>query len=64
MALPRFLSAALGVVSLSAFGSAAAVPPDPHPTVTYASPHDVSAPIRDRLRNRPPAAPPGTEDEP
>ena len=64
MALPRFLPAALGVASLCAFGAAAAVTPDQHPTVTYASRHDVSAPMRDIVRNMPPEAPMGTEQEP
>ncbi len=64
MALPRFLPAALGVASLCAFGTAGAVTPDQHPTVTYASRHDVSAPMRDIVRNMPPEAPLGTEQEP
>ncbi len=61
MALPRFLPAALGVASLCAFGTAGAVTPDHHPIVTYASRHDVSAPMRDIVRNMPPHAPMGTE---
>ena len=36
MALPRFLPAALGAVSLCVLGTAGAVTPDHHPTVTYA----------------------------
>ena len=64
MALPRFLPAALGVVSLCAFGTAGAITPDQHPTVTHASRHDVSAPMRDIVRNMPPEAPLGTEQEP
>src|SRR5215813_4662395 len=64
MALPRLLSAALGAVSLSVIGTAGAVTPDQHPTVIYASRHDVSAPMRDIVRNLPPEQPMGTEQEP
>jgi hypothetical protein len=62
--LPRFLPAALGVAILSAYGTAGAVTPDTHPTVMHAVRHDVSAPMRDIVRNMPPEAPMGTEDEP
>jgi hypothetical protein len=64
MALPRFLPAALGVAILSAYGTAGAVTPDKHPTVIHASRHDVSAPMRDIVRNLPPESPMGTEEEP
>ncbi len=64
MALPRFLPAALGVASLCAFGTTGAVTPDQHPTVSYAVRHDVSAPMRDIIRNMPPEAPLGSEQEP
>jgi hypothetical protein len=64
MALPRFLSAALGAAFLCVFGAAGAVTPDKHPTVVHASRHDVSAPMRDIVRNMPPEAPLGTEQEP
>jgi hypothetical protein len=64
MALPRFLPAALGVAILSAYGTAGAVTPDKQPTVMHAVRHDVSAPMRDIVRNMPPEAPLGTEDEP
>ena len=61
MALPRFLPAALGVASLCVLGTAGAVTPDTHPTVLHASRHDISAPMRDIVRNMPPQAPLGTE---
>jgi len=64
MALPRFLPAALGVACLGVFGAASATTPDAHPTVIHASRHDVSAPMRDIVRNMPPSQPMGTEDEP
>jgi len=64
MALPRFLPAALGVAILSAYGTAGAVTPDKQPTVIHAARHDVSAPMRDIVRNMPPSSPMGTEDEP
>ena len=64
MALPRYLPAALGVASLCAIGTAGAVTPDSHPTVSYAVRHDVSAPMRDIIRNMPPEAPLGSEQEP
>jgi hypothetical protein len=64
MALPRFLPAAIGVASLCMFGTAGAVTPDQHPTVIHASRADVSAPMRDIVRNMPPQAPMGTEEEP
>jgi hypothetical protein len=64
MAVPRLLSAALGAATLSAFGTAGAVTPDAHPTVVYSSHHDVSAPMRDIVRNMPPEAPMGTDEEP
>jgi hypothetical protein len=64
MALPRFLPAALGVASLCVLGTAGAVTPDQHPTVIHASRADVSAPMRDIVRNMPPQAPLGTEEEP
>jgi len=64
MALPRLLSAALAAATLSAFGTAGAVTPDAHPTVIHASRHDVSAPMRDIVRNMPPSSPMGTEEEP
>ena len=64
MALPRFLPAALGVAILSAYGTAGAVTPDTQPTVIHAARHDVSAPMRDIVRNMPPGSPMGTEDEP
>jgi hypothetical protein len=64
MPLLRYLPAALGVASLCASGTAGAITPDKHPTVIYASRHDVSAPMRDIVRNMPPQAPQGTEEEP
>src|SRR6185369_3888133 len=64
MALPRFLPAALGVAILSAYGTAGAVTPDTQPTVIRAARHDVSAPMRDIVRNMPPGSPMGTEEEP
>ena len=64
MAVPRLLSAALGAVSLCVLGTAGAVTPDHHPIVTYAVKHDVSAPMRDIVRNMPPTSPMGTDDEP
>jgi len=64
MALPRYLHAAACVASLCVVGTATAVTPDTHPTVTHASRFDVSAPMRDIVRNMPPQAPLGTEDEP
>lgn len=64
MALPRLLSAALGAVSLSVLATAGAVTPDKHPIVTHASRHDVSAPMRDIVRNMPPSSPMGTDEEP
>ena len=64
MALPRSLSAAIGVASLWMIGTAGAVTPDQHPTIIHASRHDVSAPMRDIVRNMPPSAPMGTEEEP
>jgi len=64
MALPRLLSAALGAASLSLLGTAGAVTPDKNPTVVHAVRHDVSAPMRDIVRNMPPQAPMGTEEEP
>ena len=64
MALPRFLPAALGVASFCVLGTAGAVTPDTHPTVIHASRADVSAPMRDIVRNMPPEAPMGTEEEP
>jgi hypothetical protein len=64
MALPRLLSAALGAVCLSILGTAGAVTPDKHPTVVYSSHHDVSAPMRDIVRNMPPESPMGTDENP
>ena len=64
MALPRYLPAALGVACLGAFGVATATTPDTRPTVIHASRHDVSAPMRDIVRNMPPSQPMGTEEEP
>ena len=60
----RLLTAALGVASFSVLGTAGAMTPDKHPTVIHASRHDVSAPMRDIVRNMPPESPMGTEDEP
>jgi len=37
---------------------------DTHPTVIHAARHDVSAPMRDIVRNLPPQQPRGTEEEP
>ena len=64
MALPRLLSAALGAAFLSVLGTAGAVTPDKHPTVVHASRHDVSAPMRDIVRNMPPSSPLGTDEDP
>jgi hypothetical protein len=64
MAFQRYLSAALGAAFLCGAGTASALTPDTHPTVIHASRHDVSAPMRDIVRNMPPQAPMGTEDEP
>jgi hypothetical protein len=66
MALPRLFSAALAAVSLGLIGTASAGTPTPdkHPTVIHASRHDVSAPMRDIVRNMPPSRPMGTEEEP
>ena len=66
MALPRLINAALSVASLCVAGTAIAGPPTPNtkPTVTYATRHDVSAPMRDIVRNMPPNVPMGTEEEP
>jgi len=64
MALPRSLHAALSVASLCLFGVATAGTPDTRPTVIHATRHDVSAPMRDIVRNMPPQQPMGTEEEP
>ena len=64
MALPRSLHAALSVASLCLFGVATAGTPDTSPTVIHATRHDVSAPMRDIVRNMPPQQPMGTEEEP
>jgi hypothetical protein len=64
MALPRSLHAALSVASLCLFGVATAGTPDTSPTVIHATRHDVSAPMRDIVRNMPPQVPMGTEEEP
>lgn len=64
MVLPRSLHAALSVASLCLFGVATAGTPDTSPTVIHATRHDVSAPMRDIVRNMPPQQPMGTEEEP
>src|SRR5450759_2036575 len=73
MVLSRFLPAALSAVTLLALGASATqagvtspttIAPDRSPTVIHASRYDVSAPMRDILKNMPPQAPMGTEQEP
>jgi hypothetical protein len=73
MVLSRFLPAALSAATLLALGASATqagvtspttIAPDRSPTVIHASRYDVSAPMRDILKNMPPQAPMGTEQEP
>ncbi len=64
MALSRYLPAALGAVALLGLGSTVAEAANAAPNVVTATRHDVSAPMRDILRNLPPQAPMGTEEEP
>ncbi|MGN6519010.1 MAG: hypothetical protein ACTHK2_06270 [Dokdonella sp.] len=73
MVLSRILPAALGTAVCAAFGVTAAPvsvttpttsAPEILPTVMHAARADISAPLRDILRNMPPASPMGTEQEP
>ncbi|MGA9341312.1 MAG: hypothetical protein WBV61_03135 [Rhodanobacteraceae bacterium] len=65
MSLSRIISLPLGVVALCALIAPAAAQAGDHtPTVIHSSRHDVSAPMRDIIRNMPPQQPLGTENEP
>ena len=65
MVFSRILTTALGAAGLLALGApATADAATNNPTVIHASRHDVSAPMRDIIRNMPPQSPLGTEEEP
>lgn len=64
MALSRYLPAARGAVAVLGLGCTAAQAADTGPTAVTSVRHDVSAPMRDLLRNLPPEPALGTEEEP